>query len=238
MITAYASGASRPYRPMGGVEEHVSRCGTGPSTSLEIRQQVAKIPQHDVDLGKTEVILRAVGDGRVLVRETLRELWECVAYDPRTRKYLIGSKNEHGVKVTLRGLAYLDEQKATFQDTAFGKAGFEAVSAKLSPDNRFLVFIAAPEGEEAWLYSFDLDDDRVRKIAPAPAPPPLPKDQWKDRDARHWLWAWDAPERWYVDLEPEILQFSAPHTVQISYGADTLKGRAARRKVKSFELAP
>ena len=153
-ITAYSEGAAAPYDPSGGVWTETARCGEGAATYLECRTTRAKTPQHDVDLGKTTLILRS-RDGRELLTETVTELWECLSFDARTHRYVLVSKNEHGTKVTLRALVYLDEEKRTFSDSVFDAESFEAAaahvlsgaclddSARPSPPRKKVYFAAA-----------------------------------------------------------------------------------------------
>jgi hypothetical protein len=161
----------------------------------------------------------------VLLRQNLVELWECVAFNPGTRKYLIGSRNEHGATATLRGLVYLDEPGTTFQDTAFGEQEFEAVAAQISQDARYFSFIACTDlRPRGGLYVMDTDINRIVYLGDPPAPPPGPKDSWS--------WALQS----YTDLELGILSFTGPHSLQATFGTDSFKQREKKRKIKAWDL--
>lgn len=236
MATIYSRGTLTPYLPMGGTELRKITC-KGLSTILEIRQTVAKIPRHDVDMGRTELIIYSLADLKVLLKETLKEIWECIGFNAQTRKYLIISKNEHGVKVTLRGLVYLDELKAAFQDSIFGKLHFEATASLYGPDGTYLALIGAPERKDTYrLYVLNTTSDDLREIGEPPAPPPLTAADLDNQDAEHMTGPWEAPERHYTELEHGIWEFTDPHTLRVSYGKDSLKRRSKNRLIKEWKL--
>jgi hypothetical protein len=235
--TIYSKGASLPYSPIGGTEARKQTC-QGTATILECHQTLSRIPQHDVDMGRTKLALRSKDGDRELLQETLTEIWECLGYNPRTKKYLLISKNEHGVKVTLRGLVYIDEAKATFQDSIFGKKQFEAVASLYSPDGSYLALIGAPEGVDRYrLYVLNTNIDQLKLLGNPPAPPPLSKEDLANPESIDMLGPWEAPERHYTELEKGIWEFTAPHMLQVSYGKDTFKARSKTRKIKQWDLS-
>jgi hypothetical protein len=235
--TIYSEGTSIPYLPIGGTEARKQTC-QGTATILECHQTLSRIPQHDVDMGRTQFVLRSKDGNRELLQETLNEVWECLGYNPRTKKYLLISKNEHGVKVTLRGLVYIDETKTTFQDSIFGKKQFEAVASLYSPDGSYLALIGAPQGVDDYrLYVLNTDIDQLKLLGNPPAPPPLSKEDRVDPVSIDMLGPWEAPERHYTELEKGIWKFTAPHILQVSYGKDTLKARSKARKIKQWDLS-
>lgn len=237
MATAYSGGAlAAPFQPVGGTKLTEKTC-LGLSTALEIRQIMATIPRHDEDLGRTELIVRALDDRKVLMEETLREIWECLGFNVKTRKYLVVAKNEQGVKIAMRGLMYLDEAKASFQDSVFGKLHFEATASLYSPGGVYLALIGAPEGkDECRLYVLNTILDELREIGQPPAPPPLTAEELANRDAKRMTGPWEAPERHYTELEKGIWAFTAPHTLRVSYGKDTLRHRNKVRTIKEWDL--
>jgi len=236
MATVYSRGTQTPYLPVGGTILRETTC-TGLSTALEVRQIVAKIPRHDVDMGRTELTVYSLADKKVLLKETLKEIWECLGFNVQTRKYLIISKNEHGVKVTLRGLVYLDEAKAAFQDSIFGKLHFEATASLYSPDGSYLALIGAPEGKDIYgLYVLNIISDELREIGEPPAPPPLTAANLDNQDAEHMMGSWEAPERHYTELELGIWEFTDSHTLRVSYGKDSLTQRSKDRTIKEWDL--
>jgi hypothetical protein len=248
--TVYSEAAKRPYHPRGGTRVERSIC-EGSTTVLEVVRTEAKIPQHDVDLGRTRLILRAkeamsttrdggAQTGKVLLDETLTELWECLAYNPRARRYALTSVNEHGVKVTLRGFVYLDEKAVAFKESVFGRRGLHAVSSLYQAASGFLalVAVAEDEGTEASfkLYVLDTDSDQLKPLGEPPAPPPLSPELRKDREAVMMMWPWDEPECHYTQLDDAIWSFAGPTTLRVSYGRDTAKARAKRRTEKRWDL--
>jgi hypothetical protein len=236
MATSYSRGTGSSYLPVGGTRLRETTC-TGLSTVLEVRQTVAKIPRHDVDMGRTELIIRSLKDKKTIMREVLKEGWECLGFNMQTRKYLIISKNEHGVKVTLRGLMYLDEAKAAFQDSVFGKQHFEATASLYSPDGNYLALIGAPEGKDIYrLYVLNTCSDQLQEIGEPPAPPPLTDADMEYPDAEYMMGSWEAPERHYTELENGIWEFTAPHILSVSFGKDTVKYRSTDRKSKECDL--
>jgi hypothetical protein len=236
MATTYSEGTGAPYLPMGGAKLRETTC-TGHSTVFEVRQTVAKIPRHDVGMGSTELIVRSLKDNTIIIREILKEVWECLGFNTQTRKYLIISKNEHGVKVTLRGLMYFNEAKAAFQDSVFGKQHFEAVASLYSPDGNYLALIGAPEGRDSCsLYILNTISDQLQEIGKPPAPPPLTAADMEYPDAEHIMGTWESPERNYTELEKGIWEFSPPHMLRVSYGKDSLRHRNKDRTMKEWNL--
>ena len=234
--TAYTEGTLRPYVPKDGTKLRETTC-KGLNTVLEVYQTVAKIPRHDVDMGRTELVMRSRDDKKVLIKETLTEVWECLGFNMQTRKYLIVSKNEHGVKVTLRGLVYLDETSAVFQDSVFGKHHFEAVASLYSPDGNYLALIGAPEKKDAYgLYVLNTTSDQLRELGEPPAPPPLTAADLSYPDMEHMMGPWEAPERHYAELEKGIWEFTSPHTLDVSFSNDSMKFRSKDRRIKQWDL--
>lgn len=238
--------------PLDGMRQHNTRCGKGTTTYLECNQQIAITPRHDVDMGSTELVLRSIEGDTVLKKMKLGELWNSISFNPRTRKYLVGVKAEHGVSIKLLSLIYVDEEKAVVQDSVFGRLRFEASASIVSPDSRYLVFISYV-GSTDGLFVIDLDTDKLQFIGKPPAPPPLtpeelafnkeraaseeddplyPYKMYNDNDG----WEWVHSERNYTDMDPNILSFPKPDILQVSYGKDTFKRRAKKRTIKTWDL--
>lgn len=249
--TAYAEGARRPYLPRGGTHVEHGTC-EGSTTVLELVHTKATIPQHDVDLGRTRVILHAKVDGapsrdggmpggKVLLDETLAEVWECLGFNPRTRRYVLTSTNERGVKVTLRGLVYLDESAVTFKESVFGRRQVHAMSSLYQPTNGYLALIATAEGEHGRdtvkLHVLDTETDQLKALGNPPAPPPLDAPLRNDRQAIMMMWPWDSPECHYTEMDATIWSFVDAATLRVSYGRDTVKARAKQRTEKRWDLA-
>lgn len=250
--TAYAEGAQRPYLPRGGTRVEHLTC-EGSTTVLELVYTKATIPQHDVDLGRTRILLHAKVDGapsrdggfaggKVLLDETFAEVWECLGFNPRTRRYVLTSISELGVKVTLRGLVYLDENAVTFKESVFGRRQVRAVSSLYQPTSGYLALVAAAEGKRerddtVKLYVLDTESDQLKVLGNPPAPPPLDARLRNDRDAIMMMWPWDSPECHYTEMDATIWSFVDAATLRVSYGRDTAKVRAKRRTSKQWDLA-
>jgi hypothetical protein len=254
-LSDYADGTQGPYAPRGGTTVDSTRCAGGDSgTELVIEQTRATMPQHDVDLGRTKITLRK--DGKSLVEATVSELWECLTYLPSTHRFVLTSTNEHGVKVTLRALVYLDVAQATFVDSVFDSLQFEASSSLLGPDGHYLALIGVRsknQKERAALFALDLLHDKLALLGPAPAPPPFSKEELETvrMNAMHAMskeaqesgdyvemsYGWDAPERMYTEPDQKLFHFADPSTLEVSYGNDTYAKRSAKRRVRRFDLA-
>jgi hypothetical protein len=237
-IRDYADGIDRPYAPMGGTQVGTTRC-SGPDTTLVIEETRARMPQHDVDLGRTRFELHDA-QNKILASQRVAELWDCLEYLPSTRRYVLTSTNEHGTRVSLRALVYLDARDGRFHDSAFEQTDFEAMSSKLGPDGRWLALVGARtknQNEKTALFALDLEHDRLIRLGPAPAPPPMSQDALSfSKDAVDMSWAWGAPERSYEELAPDILRFVDAHALEVSYGADTAHRRVKQRRVKRYPL--
>jgi hypothetical protein len=240
MATAYAARATSPYVPSGGVK--VERATVeGSVTTLELEQTAANHPRHDVDMGRTRVVLRNRETQAILIDETLTELWECLGFNPRTGRYLIVSKNESGVKVTLRGLLYVDEPKAAFIDSIFGNDHFHAVASLYESGSGVLALIGwkdtgAGRHAQVRLYALHTSIDVLVELGPPPAPPPLSSEELRLPMASDMVWPWHAPERHYTELGPGIWRFANPTRLDVSYGPDTVRKRSPRRWIKRFDL--
>jgi hypothetical protein len=221
------SAAAAPPAPI-GVSTATARCA-GAATALELLTTRRFPPRHDQDLGGTTLVLRA-RDGRELMRRGLSEIWECLGFDARTRSYVLAAKSEVGTRVLLNGLVYVDEEKPALRDSTFTASGFAAAAALLGPQARYLALIGAPSGAPDALYVLDLDRDVLRRLGPAPAPPPLSAGEEPS------AWPWDAPDRWFTELEPGIWSFADASTLRVSAGKDTAKRRAKKRTVRTWKL--
>lgn len=234
--THYSEAAKKPYTPGGGTEEAKAACKGG-ATQLQISQVRAKLPKHDMDLGQTTLTLLG-GDGqKQLLQDKFAELWDCLGYNAKAKRYVLVSKNEHGVKVTLRGLVYLEENPPRFRESNFGFRQFEAAASLLSPDGTYLALIGAPAGKDEYrLYVLNLVTDQLLTLGQAPAPPPLTKEELASPEAADMMGAWEAPERHYAELEKEIWSFDSPGMLKVSYGKDTLQARGAKRTTVTYDL--
>jgi hypothetical protein len=234
--TTYTEETWESYGPLGGTELRKTT-HMGLDTVLEVYQKVARIPRHDIDMGMTKLIMYSRDNKKVLLTEVFTDVWECLGFNMQTRKYLIIAKSEHGVKITLRGLLYIDERKAVFQGSVFGKQCFEATASLYSPDGNYLALIGAPEGRDMYgLYVFNTISDQLQEIGEPPAPPPLAAEDLEYPDAEDMRGPWEAPERHYTELEKEIWEFMDPHTLRVSYGKDSLKHRSKDRTIKEWDL--
>jgi hypothetical protein len=192
-------------------------------------------------MGRTRVVLRDRATQAILIDETLTELWECLGYNSRTGRYLIVSENESGATVTLRGLLYVDERKATFVDSIFGKDRFHAVASLYEPGSGNLALIGWKDTEagrnaQVRLYALRTTTDVLVELGPPPAPPPLSSEELRLPMASSMVWPWGAPERHYTELGPAIWRFANPTTLEVSYGRDTLRKRSPWRTLKRFDL--
>ncbi|MBN1594672.1 hypothetical protein JW933_01970 [candidate division FCPU426 bacterium] len=234
--TIYSKGTLLPYLPAGGTRTRQSDF-LGSASRLECIQVQAKFARHDVALGRTMLVLRSRNGKKVLLKETFTELWECLGYNPRTRRYVLVSQNEHGVKVTLRGLVYLEENRPRFTDSVFARKRFQAAASLYSPEGTYLVLVGAPAGEDQYrLYALDLEQDQLLLLGDAPAPPPLSQEDLEYPEAADLMGPWEAPERHYTELEKEIWSFVNPHTLQVGYGQDTISKRGRKREVRTWNL--
>ena len=71
--TGYADGTRVPYRPVSGTRQSTISV-QGSTTVLECKVTAARIPRHDVDLGRTEIVLRPKDSTKILLQETLCEI--------------------------------------------------------------------------------------------------------------------------------------------------------------------
>jgi hypothetical protein len=223
-VTSPAVGAAPPASDTSG-------CPAGARTTLAI-EVVSRpaLPRHDQNIGGDRAIVRA-RDGKVLYSRAIddgRLLCLGFAAQPPGR-YLVGVIGEAGAWLALRSVLYLAEDGSPLQPSAFSDGGFLALAAVVSPHGRFVAFIGGKDQVDG-LYVLDVARNQVRRLAAPPAPPPL---DFACDDRFGWGTCWADG---YTAIEPAVLRFEDDDTLVASYGRDTHKQRAPRRRTRRFKL--
>lgn len=232
-IRAYAVGSAEPYSSFSGITRRAWKCGFGTTTYLECRQISEKEQHHDIDHGRTELVLRSKKTNTVLRRVVLRELWDCISFNKKTGNYLLGSVHEYGQTDMLCGLVYLNERRKTFRDTVYRKKGFMAFESLASKDGRYLVFVAwgdmPPIGG---MFVLNTDLDQYRYLGDPPSPPPIPTDENYPGREITWSWFWQD----YLPPEPGLFAYPAADTLRVGFGDDTISARSPHREYQEWDL--
>jgi len=233
VIQYYSEGTAEPYYSLSGITRHSWKCGFGTTTYLECRQIREKKQHHDVDHGRTELVLRSIKTNAVLRRVVLKELWDCISFNKKTGNYLLGSVHEYGITIMLCGLVYLNEHQRAFHDTIYWKQGFMASEALASKDGRYLVFVAwGDKPPLGGLFALNTDIDQYRYLGDPPYPPPIPADEYYPNRESSWSWFWQD----YVPPEPGIFAYPASDTLRVGFGHDTPFARSSQREYKEWDL--
>lgn len=214
-------------------------CSTGVSTLLKF-EGTPRAPHHNGDQGKAHFILAHKESSTTLWEETLPGEGVCFGYNLRRRAHLIGIQKEHGIGVRITDLYYIDEVKAKRSPSLLKQAKLEAFVALPGPELRFIALIAL-EGNDTFLYALDVEKSLIRKLGKAPLPPPLTAQE-RDGAKAHpeseaAPWEWMASYRdSQIELDPGIMVFKNPSTLEVSYGNDSAEHRASNREVVVWDL--
>ena len=210
-------------------------------TSGRLRIQAIEAPRHDGSFGAARLELQALADHRVLLSQQLDGEWQILAYVPSTRTFVIGGQFETGAWLPLDEIRYVDETVGAMRMSRYDGGTWIAFAAVPGPDGRFIVFVGesrpdrAFEGGRFRLQVLDTARDALCDLGRPPAPPPLSEDDASEFEPDEG-WDWGAPVDGLVQMDPGIMTFSDPHTIRVSYGADTIKRRAGRRHQRSWDL--
>ncbi len=232
VIENYAKGPRASVSSANEMHENIQKT-KGTVTVLECLQRITNTPRHDVDLGNTTIVLKDL-HGKPLKSQELAEVWECRAFNKAKSRYVLISKNEYGITITLRDLVYLNEQDSQFQDSIFSKKHYEAKSAVMSPGGRYMAFIGKNgNSTHSALFVLDTVSDTIRRLGKAPSPPP---DQYAAENSNT-VYNWDNIETGYTSIEPAILSFTGEHTLRATYGADCVVRRAKKRLTRVWNVS-
>jgi hypothetical protein len=222
-----------PSGPMDGVLPVPTICPAGREARIEIRPlRRPRFLSHDQNIGGDRLVLRESGArGRELFSLDLDDgHWTCLAVDVERGRHVVGGLGESGAWFVLRSVSYLDEGAPRLQPSRFTKAGYTALSSLASSTGRYLAFVGGVQGVDG-LYVLDTRQDTIRRLAAPPAPPPVA--DFTSAEPFDWGPGWadgDGP------LEASVLRFEGDDTLVATYGRDTHRARAKRRKVRRFKL--
>ena len=214
-------------------------CSTGTDTVLELGG-LSRSLHHDGNDGEAHLVLLNRRTGKVLWSDTYVGEGICLGFNPRIRKYILGIRKQHGIGSRLVQVLYVGEIAGTVQVSAFTKRAIEAFAAVPGPDHHFVAFIGL-EGNDTSLFALDVEKDSLRKLGDAPAPPPLTPTEREyvkiHPDVLEGPWEWMASFRdGYMGLDPGIVTFRGPETLDVSYGNDTAWARSGQRHVTTYDL--
>jgi len=210
-------------------------------TSGRLRIQATEAPRHDGSFGAARLELQALADHRLVLSKQLEGEWQILAYVPSARTFVIGGQFETGAWLPLDEIRYVDETIGAMRMSRYDGGTWIAFAAVPGPDGRFIVFVGQSRGDRAFeggrfrLQVLDTIKDALYDLGRPPAPPPVNEDDASAFDP-HVGWDWGAPVDGVVQMDPGIITFSDAHTIRVSYGADTIKRRAGRRRQRSWDL--
>ena len=197
---------------------------------------------HDGSYGAARLELQTLGDHSMVVSQKLEGVWQVLTYVPSTRTFVIGGEFETaGSWLPLNEIRYVDEATGAMRRSRYDGRTWIAFAAVPGPDGRFIVLVgeSRPDGSfqdgRFRLQVLDTTKDALYDLGRPPAPPPLSEDDASEFD-RDEGWDWGTPVGGLVEMDPGIITFSDAHTLGVSYGADTYKRRARRRRQRSWDL--
>ncbi len=212
---------------------HAKECPKSTQTQLQyFSLNTPSITHLDQSIGQTQFILKSNADGATRFSQIYEGRWFCLGFNQARKIYLLGGIFQIGAWLPLRSIQYLHETTDTVTASIFERQGYLANAAIVSPKGRYIVFIGGQQttGE---LYVLDTQTDSIKKLGPAPAPPPLAIDSFSSEEPFEWGTGWADG---YVEIEQNILQFKTEHILQVSYGKDTPRARAKKRRIQVFKL--
>lgn len=210
----------------------------GNTTTLEVESHRTVFPRHDQTLGKTVFHLRTKA-GHELARQEEQEVWNCLGFNADRQAFILEGRWEAGVQVRVRSLLYWPEAAVAPLSSRFDAEHYSAEQVLFNDADhalRYLVFIGQ-RGEGAFgLYVLNAATDRIERLGDAPLPPPT--DQGSDAAKPRASWSWEScdEELGGAELEPDILHFTNGTKLRASYGRDTRKARAKKRRILTWDL--
>jgi hypothetical protein len=214
---------------------NASECAKGSKTTLEISAiDTPTLLRHDHSMGKSRIVLRSQVTGNTLFSVDYEGRWFCLGFNHKSQKYSVGGVFERGAWLPLASIQYLGEDGSAFEQSAFDRLGYLAMSAQTDTNNRYIAFIGG-ENTTGSLFVLNVENDTIKKLGTAPAPPPQTAetiDICKD-EAFAWGSCWGES---YVELDKDIIRFKAEDILEVSYGLDSFHARAKKRHVKRFKL--
>ena len=223
---------------LGNEETVTTATCVGNTTTLEVESHRATFPRHDQPLGKTVFYLRTKA-GRELARQEEQEVWSCLGFNADRQAFILEGRWEAGVQVRIRSLLYWPETAVVPLSSRFDAEHDSAEQVLFNDADhalRYLVFIGQ-RGEGAFgLYVLNAATDRIQRLGEAPLPPPTDPDSASGSHTGPWSWEACDEELGGAELESEILHFTSGTTLQASYGRDSRKGRAKKRRMSTWDL--
>lgn len=210
-----------------------AECPKGTRTHLQ--HQLVNAPnfiRHDQSIGQTQFILYSDANNAELLNKTLEGQWFCLGFNQATKTYLLGGVFQIGAWLPLGSIQYLREEKNSLEPSAFKRLGYLANAAVVSPKGRYIAFIGGKQSTGD-LYLLDTQTDTIKRLGAAPAPPPLANDAFSSDEPFEWGTGWADG---YLEMEANIVYFTAENILQVSYGKDTSYVRAKKRQIRTFKL--
>lgn len=187
--------------------------------------------KHDEPVGNDEILLRS-NDGQLLLSFPITDgLVRCLGVDREAGRYILGSVSQVGAWLPLVSVFYVTETHAQHADSAFVQGDFIAMATRTSPDGHYVAFIGG-KGVVDGVYVLDTRRDLVRHLGKPPMPPPVDSD-FVSEEPFAWGTGWADG---YGEIESSVLYFKANDRLVVTYGRDSAKRRAKKRKAVEFDL--
>jgi len=206
----------------------------------QLRVQTTEMAMHDGTYGAARLELRALAGGKPIATKRLEGTWKVLCYVAARRAFLIGGQFEIGAWLPLDDLQFVDEGTgALTRSRVTADGGWIAFAAVPGPEGRFVAAVGIFRRDQSFsagrfrLQLYDAVQDALYDVGRPPAPAPDPDAVYDDDGG----WDWGDPIDGLTEMDPGTIVFSDPHTLQVSYGADTRKRRARQRQTKSWDLA-
>ncbi len=220
------------FIPLFITSSYCAECPKGTQTRLHYtRINVPSLNRLDESIGQTQFVLTNA-NGTEQLNKTVEGRWFCLGFNKTTNTYLIGGVFQIGAWLPLGTIQYLNEEKNSFEPSAFDRLGYLANAAVISPRGRYIAFIGGQDSTGK-LYVLDTQTDTIKNLGIAPAPPPVENDAFVSEEPFEWGAGWADG---YVEIEKNILYFKSENVLQVSYGKDTSKARAKKRQLRTFKL--
>jgi hypothetical protein len=194
---------------------------------------MARAARHDSDFGATSVWFESRSPGGPRKDFKLEGTWQVIAYAETAGAFLLGGKFGRGAWLPLVALTYVDERTGDQRRSRFSHTDWMAMAAVPSPRGRFVALVGRIDDDQQFeLQVLDTSVDLAVTAGRAPAPPP--DDFYCSEHVRLY---WGDTVDGLVTMDAGIIAFPAEGTLAVSYGADTCRKRAKRRRTKLVDLA-
>ena len=207
----------------------LEKCPGGTASTLELDVEIPRIPTLQGGLGRTTMTQRFADPIKKPIERSWPGISRCLTFDPDTQEFVLLHRDVMGSVPAYAGVTLVADASGELRGLQFDDLGHVVLAG---PDGRYAVAVIG----RGQLMALDFTKLTATRLGMAPAPMPLTAEEAQWYKSRKPL-TWDRePRDGTSELEPEILRFTGPTQVTVSYGKDSAKARAGKRTVQVLDV--